>query len=781
MENQENLNLFHSFTEKNLEEILAHNNGILQVNCKLPVRDKSALALVYSPGVGACCREIEKDLWKAEKLTNKKNSILIITDTSNMNNTKLNSDSTNNSNNYKTAQLMSLPYLESICSYYKLFADIDAYPIIMDLAALESEMDFVETLDALMPAYSLVELFNVKASKFKLLEVFIKNKIAEKQQYAVIGKHNKRNLDLEIKKIFGTESFNSNKNNSLNLNNNLDYLNANFLYACVIRSALDLKLYSALDECVEFLLKMLKNTFANIHKNADFMQRHFSNFHNAMDFLIKKSCEFFIETEPQLRPLKNSVDKKLVKFQVEQIRKKFYNFSILGKASNIEEYPTNYHLSQKSINENSILLHWRYHGVIETGVRFHMKEPAVFSKMFSWENLDHISNLIFKDNKLASKLTYKSNFGAIITNGTAILGFGDIGALPGLPVMEGKSVLFKLFGGLNIMPLCIQEKKISKFISIIKKIGPSFSAINLEDIKAPDCFEIETTLINSLDYPVFHDDQHGTAIVVLSGIINSLKLANKKIENVKIVMNGAGAAGLSVCDLLLTYGAKNIIVCDTTGAIYKDRPKNMNSFKAALAAKTNSNIEKGELKEVLVGADIFIGVSAPKTLTKPMIRSMAKNPIIFALANPEPEIFPDEAYSAGAFIVATGRSDLKNQVNNSLAFPGIFRAAVDVKAPKIDTVMKLEAGIAISKLIKESELSPEYIIPDALDSRVPISVAKAVAKKAIEIGLSKDKDITQNEVEDNLAGWLLEENLKNWSRIKEKGFSFQQGVLKPKF
>jgi malic enzyme len=778
MENQENSNLFHSFSEKNLEEILSHNSGILQVNCKLPVRDKSSLALVYSPGVGACCKEIEKDLWKAEKLTNKKNSILIITDTSNIVDA--------NNSNLKNAQLMSLPYLESICSYYKLFADIDAYPVIMDLAALESEMDFVETLDALMPAYSSVELYNVKSSKFRILEVFIKNKIAEKQQYAIIGRHIKRSLEKEIKTIFSAFSQNSENKNSNSKTNqinnyNLDYLNANFLYACVLRSALDLKLYSALDDCIEFLLKMLKNTFANSHKNDDFMQKNFSNFHNAMDFFIKKSCEFFIETEAQLRPLKNSEDKKLIKSAVEQIRRKFYNFSILGKASNIEEYPEKYHQSQKSINENSILLHWRYHGVIETGVKFHIKEPSIFSKIFSWENLDYIADLISKDNRLASKLTYKANFGAIITNGTAILGFGDIGALPGLPVMEGKSVLFKLFGGLNIMPLCIQEKKISKFISIVKKIGPSFSVINLEDIKAPDCFEIETTLITSLDYPVFHDDQHGTAIVVLSGIINSLKLANKKINDVKIVMNGAGAAGLSVCDLLLTYGAKNIIVCDTTGAIYSGRPKNMNSFKAALASKTNLVNETGGLKDVLKGADIFIGVSAPKTLTQEMIRSMAANPIIFALANPEPEIFPEEAYAAGAFIVATGRSDLKNQVNNSLAFPGIFRAAVDVKASKIDTVMKLEAGIAISKLIKESELSRDYIIPDALDSRVPISVAKAVAKKAIEIGMSQDKDITELEVEDNLAGWLLEESLKNWGRIKQKGFSFQQEVLKPKF
>ncbi len=695
-------------------------------------------------------------------MTNKKNSIIIVTDTSNFN-------STSSTQKQKDLLPMSLPYLESICVYYKLFGNIDAYPIIFDLAALESEMDFVETLDSLMPAYSLVELFNVKISKYKLLDQFIKNKIDK--NYSIIGKHDKRNLDDEIKKIL----------EEIRSNFNMDYINSNFLYSCVIRAALDLKVYSNLDDCLEFILKTIREVFKSKNKNDDFIKRYFLNSFNTMDFLIKKSCEFLINTEVQLKNIKNSENKNNIKILIGDISKRFYNFSILGKDSNIEEYPINYYQRKNTLNENSILLHWRYHGVIETGVKLHINQPDLFSKIFSWENLDHISNLISKDNELANKYTYKSNFGAIITNGTAILGFGDIGALPGLPVMEGKSVLFKLFGGLNIMPLCIQEKNPKNFISIVQKIAPSFSVINLEDIKAPDCFLIESELINKLDYPVFHDDQHGTAIVVLSGIINSLKLTKKKISEVKIVMNGAGAAGLSVCDLLLTYGAKNIIVCDTTGAIYLDRPKNMNTFKTSLAAKTNLKKETGKLNDVLKNADIFIGVSAPKTLTKEMIKTMNQNPIIFALANPEPEIFPNEAYEAGAYIVATGRSDLKNQVNNSLAFPGIFRAAVDVKSPKIDTLMKLSAAIAISELIKENELNTEYIIPDALDSRVPIAVAKAVAKKAIEVRANKNKDIDENNVEDNLSGWLLEEKLKNWERIKEKGFTFQQGVLKPKF
>ena len=749
----ETLNFFDNFSKSNLEEILLKNQGIFQVNCKLPVRDKSSLSLVYSPGVGSSCKEIEKDLFKADKLTNRSNSILLVTDTSDF----------PSSQSSKFIRESVYPYLESICVYYKNFANIDCYPVVFDLASLENDQDFVETLDALMPGYSLVEIFNVKSTKYQVLVEFLNNKKLQNKNYSFIGKYNKRNLDKEIiNKIH--------KNTK-----NLDFISSNFVYSSIIRAALDLKVYTCLDECLEYLLKFLQNF--HTEKNFEDISKNFTDTYKAMDFLIFKSCEFFSNTHEILK----KSEKKNILNSINLSRKRFYEFSVIGKCSWIDEYPNNYFLSKNSINDNSILLHWRYRGVIETGCKINFKDPKFFSKIFSWENLDYVAELISKDPSLANKITYKGNFGAIITNGTAILGFGDIGALAGLPVMEGKSVLFKVFGGINIMPLCIQEKNIKKFISIVKKISPSFSAINLEDIKAPDCFEIETTLINMLPYPVFHDDQHGTAIVVLSGIINSLKLSEKKIQDVKIVMNGAGAAGLSVCDLLLTYGAKNIIVCDTTGAIYTGRKKNMNSFKDQLALKTNLNKESGVLVDVIKKADIFIGVSAPKTLTKEMIRTMNEKAIIFALANPDPEIYPNEAYEAGAFIVATGRSDMKNQVNNSLAFPGIFRAAIDVKSPKITIEMKLAAAKAISDLIKVDELNYEYIIPDALDTRVPIAVTKAVAKTAIDLKLNEDMSVSSEQVEDNLTGWLLEEKLKNWDGIKKNDLEFKEGVLKAKF
>jgi malate dehydrogenase (oxaloacetate-decarboxylating) len=485
--------------------------------------------------------------------------------------------------------------------------------------------------------------------------------------------------------------------------------------------------------------------------------------------MVYRSAEFLIN--------KN----KLTGVKPEHVKSRISKFLIEGKSAWIEPYPNNFLSNKRSINENSILLHRRYHGVVETGAKIDIKNLDILNKLVSWENLEHISKIIEKNPEEIYTLTCKGNMGAIITNGTAILGFGDIGAVAGLPVMEGKCVLFKLFGGTNVVPICIQEKNADKFIAIVKRIAPSFAAINLEDIKAPECFKIESTLIEAIPYPVFHDDQHGTAIVVLAGIINALRLAKKKIENVKIVMNGAGAAGLSVTELLVTHGAKKIVICDTTGAIYTGRKDNMNAFKEKLAKLTNSEKEHGKLNEILKGADIFIGVSAPKTLTKEMIKSMKKDPIIFALANPEPEIFPHEAREAGALIVATGRSDFNNQVNNSLAFPGIFRAAIDTRSRKISIQMKIAASLAIANLIPENHLSPDYIIPDSLDSRVPVVVANAVAKEALQSGLAQNKAIDQEHVEHNLLGWLLEEQLRNWAEIKEKNYEFVNNILKPKF
>ena len=321
--------------------------------------------------------------------------------------------------------------------------------------------------------------------------------------------------------------------------------------------------------------------------------------------------------------------------------------------------------------------------MIETGIKVEIINTNLLE---NWKN-HYISDILLKYPDEAFKITCKSNLGAIVTNGTAILGFGDIGTLAGLPVMEGKSVLFKLFGGVDIAPLCVNCKDPKQLIKIIRTISLIFSAINLEDIKAPECFEVEKSLNEYIDYPVFHDDQHGTAIIVVAGIINSLKLAKKKLSDVKIIINGAGAAGLSCTQLLLNEGAKNIIICDTNGAIYSGRANNMNEFKEQLSKNTNLLKEHGKLAEVIKKADIFIGLSAPKIHSTEMVKTMNDKSIIFALANSEPEIMHEDAKKAGAFIVAMGRSDFKNQINNSLTFPGIFRGAIDIRAQKISLEM----------------------------------------------------------------------------------------------
>jgi malate dehydrogenase (oxaloacetate-decarboxylating) len=324
----------------------------------------------------------------------------------------------------------------------------------------------------------------------------------------------------------------------------------------------------------------------------------------------------------------------------------------------------------------------------------------------------------------------KENLVAVISDGSAVLGLGNIGAEAAMPVMEGKSVLFKSLGNVDAVPICLKTQDSQELIEIISKLSPVLGGINLEDISAPRCFEIEKALIEKLDIPVFHDDQHGTAVVVLAGFINALKLTGKKVEELKVVVNGAGAGAIAVSKLLMNYGVKNLILCDRTGAIFEGRLDGMNPFKEEMAKITNPNKEKGKLSDVIKNADFFVGLSSAGAATKDMIASMAERPVVFALANPVPEIMPQEAVDAGAFIVATGRSDFKNQVNNSLAFPGIFRGTFDAKAKRITDNMKIAAAWAIANLITDEELSPDYIIPHALDLRVPPAVAKAVAEAA---------------------------------------------------
>ena len=344
---------------------------------------------------------------------------------------------------------------------------------------------------------------------------------------------------------------------------------------------------------------------------------------------------------------------------------------------------------------------------------------------------------IQQDVNKSYELTRRHNLCLVVTDGTAVLGLGDIGPEAAMPVMEGKCVLFKNFGGVDAFPLCIKSKDVDEIVRTIYLISGSFGGVNLEDIAAPRCFEIEKKLKEICDIPIFHDDQHGTAVITLAGLTNALKLVDKKMDEVRVVINGAGAASISIAKLLLSRGVKHITLCDRTGIIFEGRKAGMNAIKEEMAKLTNLEKREGSLADALVGADVFIGVSAPNTVTVDMVKTMARDAIVFACANPTPEIFPDDAKAGGAKVIATGRSDFPNQINNVLAFPGIFRGTFDVRASDINDEMKIAAAEAISSLISDEELSPEYIIPAAFDERVGPAVAKAVAEAARRSGVAR--------------------------------------------
>ena len=388
------------------------------------------------------------------------------------------------------------------------------------------------------------------------------------------------------------------------------------------------------------------------------------------------------------------------------------------------------------IYEEALKLHEENKGKIEVVSKTKIKDMHDLAVVYT-PGVGEPCRKIHQDVSQAYKYTTKGNMVAVVTDGTAVLGLGDIGPEAALPVMEGKAVLFKHFAGVDAFPICLATKDPDKIVEAVTLIAPSFGGINLEDISAPRCFEIERRLKETLDIPVFHDDQHGTAVIVLAGLINALKIVGKEIDKIKIVVNGAGAAAIAVTKFLLSAGVKNIILCDSKGIIYEGRKENMNPVKEDMAKVTNRKLLKGTLSEAIKGADVFLGMSVAGALKPEMVKTMAHDSIIFAMANPIPEIMPDEAKSAGARVVATGRSDFPNQVNNCLGFPAIFKGALKVRASQINEEMKLAAAYALASLISEDELSDDNVIADAFDPRVVERESEAVAQAAIESGVAR--------------------------------------------
>ena len=398
-----------------------------------------------------------------------------------------------------------------------------------------------------------------------------------------------------------------------------------------------------------------------------------------------------------------------------------------------------------AVDKEALALHQENHGKLEVASKVDLASNKDLTLAYTPGVAAPCLEIKDDYNKIYD-YTSKSNMVAVVTNGSAVLGLGNIGAGAGLPVMEGKAILFKGFAGVDAVPICLNSQNVDEIVRTVEMLEPSFGGINLEDIKAPECFDIEIRLREKLNIPVFHDDQHGTAIVCVSAMMNAFKLIGKKFEEAKIVVNGAGSAGMAITRLLQAVGTKHILLCDTKGAIYEGRPVGMNPYKDEIAKITNLTKEKGGLADVLKGADVFVGVSVANCVTEEMVKSMNKDAVIMAMANPTPEIMPDKAKAAGARIVCTGRSDFPNQVNNLLAFPGIFRGALDVRAKDITIEMKIAAAKAIASLIDEKDITEDNVIASPFDERVAPTVARAVAQAAIESGVATAREVTPDMV-----------------------------------
>jgi len=672
---------------KNIIDYRKKYQGFFEVNTKVPVRDSYSLSLVYTPGVGKSCLEIRDNKDKTLEYTNRANSIAVITDGSNF-------PDFENIN-----PLCAIPAVEAKVVCYKEFAGIDAYPIVVNTHDINKIAEIVRNL---IPNFAGFDLDDFLPERSSTLENWFNDDLNVPLLYA----YRKTNIFLAIEDA-----------------GLLGVIKPEIIAPAIMRAVLDVQAYMISDEMYGVIGTALE----------DASKSGLISDSSCNDLNLKAAARVAYHVA------KTAIDTGAANLKVdpEYVESKYLDFLFEGKNSWFDVSPAEYLSEKHLLEENSLELHRKSHGVIEVNSKVKIRNYEDFNIFVAPESVDSVAKEIEINYQKAFELTPKGNLIAIVSDGSAVLGFGNIGAEAALPVMEGKATLFKTLAGVDAVPICLNTQDPAKVIDIVSHITPVFGGINLEDISSPHCFEIERTLIDTLNIPVFHDDQHGTATVVLAGFLNALKLTGKKIENVKVVINGAGAGALSVSELLLHSGVKNLILCDTQGAIYEGRTEGMNPYKKAISYKTNPAKEKGKLVDVIRGADFFIGLSVANIVTPEMVKTMATKAVVFALANPVPEIMPDVAKEAGAFIVATGRSDFKNQINNSLAFPGIFRGALDVRAKKITNEMKISAANAISCLINDKQLQPDCIIPHALDLLVPPNVARAVAKTAIETNIAQ--------------------------------------------
>ncbi len=821
--------------------------GLIGIKSKVDLRDSSILSLVYTPGVAACCEEIQKDSVKSFQLTCRGNTIGVVSDGSSV---------------YGLGDVgayAAVPMLEGYSVFFKTFANIDALPVAINT---KDEEEFVEVVRNLEPTFGGFYLEDIESPKCFAIENMLRRclgvPVIHGDQHSsamvvlaalinslkIVGK--KKNqvkvvingagaAGIGIAKLFvsygiknivmcdskgiiyksrpfhmnwakteickfincketpgtlsdalrdadvfiGVSVGNVLEQDMIKLMNKnpiifalatpepeINYLEARKAGARIVAtSRIDFPNYltsaivipgfmrGVLDVGAKEITPELK--IAASKALAGMIKEENLNETNILPDLFDFRIPSIIAGEVAKEAIKLKLNK--IDVNPEDVSKKL--FYILYEGS-YEDKTKSFHIKfddKKHVYKESILLHLKHTGVIEIKNKVPIKDRFLFNLVYSSKNASESCILISKNKDLIYDYTCKSNLVAVISDGSAVLGLGNIGARAALPVMEGKSLLFKTFGGVEAFPICINSQEPDEIIGIIEKISVNFGGINLEDISAPRCFYVEEELKKRLDIPVFHDDQHGTAVVVLAGLKNALKLVNKKLEDIKIVVNGAGAGATAVSKLILKAGAKNLIMCDTKGAIYKGRKERMNPFKEKMAEITNPNLEKGSVHEVLKGADVFIGLSKGNLLDEKDIKNMNKDAIVFALANPTPEIMPEIAKKAGAKVVATGRSDYPNQVNNCLAFPGIFRGALDVRAKEITDDMKIAASNAIAKLA-EQNLSVDYIIPNGLDLRVPLKVASSVAKKAMETNIARIK-VNPDEIEIKLQEFLYEKGL----------------------